>query len=391
MAVNGGARSIRAYDLVTGRQITSLPASTWSWTRSLSDAGTMSVTVADVGGVDRAQIFDSIKPWRAVLADVEFMDRGKDYREEVVHMAGIVTARAFTSKSATFTCTGFAGIFSKLLCINPAFLNVDPTGQIISPDVEPGEVQLPSEWVTHMSGSMPYIHKQLIEMALQWQSLPVQLPDVYEPGDHVRTYYSSDLTSIYDRIRSLTDTKDGAEWFWKPQITSDGTLMHELLLGNPELDTGTWPMNSTTQMTPVTSMEVSEDGADIATDAWAMGGKQDDKVLVARSVSTRLTDQGWPRLMRANTGHQSVSRADTLRGYTDQDVRRDGTAKVFRFDLDQSVGAYYLYPGDSINIKWAAWFSPTPVQSMLKVMSVEGGPDPIWTVHCREKITESQR
>lgn len=372
--------AVIAFDLVTGRRVTGVAASGWSWTRELSKAGSFEAKITDTTGAVPQRLWENTRPWRTVLVDADWVDHS-DGRRLDVHASGVVHSRNFDVTNATLTCDGFGAIFSKLLVISAALRDKVVMGQIIDHEAE--DVVVPQEWMVHVSGSTGDMIRQLVELALQWQSFPIILPAV-QGGTQYRDYYGTDLAMISDRIDDIAGLQGGAEWSWVPQIIG-GRLFHRLDIGSPELVPQRHRIDATLDGVPVTEVTLDESGADMSTDVWASGGKQDDKILIARATSTALTSQGWPRLMATNTSHQSVSEIRTLADHAETDARRGAApSQVFSFKVRRDFRD--ITPGDWIDLKWQSWFMPEARWWQLKVLQVSGDEGEWLTIRARERV-----
>ncbi|AOT24311.1 minor tail protein [Propionibacterium phage B3] len=369
-----------AFDLVTGRMVTRVAASGWSWTRELSKVGTFEAKVTDTDAALPQRLWENARPWRTVLVDADWVDH-PDGRGIDAHASGVVHSRNFDVANATLTCDGFGSVFSKLLVISAALRDAAVSGQIIDHEAE--DVVVPQEWMVHVSGSTGDMIRQLVELALQWQSFPVILP-TQQGGTQYRDYFGTDLALVSDRIDDIAGLQGGAEWTWVPQIIG-GRLFHRLDIGSPELVPQRHRIDATLDGVPVTEVTLDESGADMATDVWASGGKQDDKILISRATSTALTSQGWPRLMATNTSHQSVSEIPTLADHAQTAARRGAApSQVFSFKVRRDFRD--VAPGDWIDLKWQSWFMPEAQWWALKVLQVSGDEGEWLTIRARERV-----
>lgn len=373
--------ALKAFDLVTGTRVTPVTAAGWEWTRELSAAGSMKVDLTSVKAIDSENLMDNTRSWRTVIVDSEWIDDGASGRVEVCRGSGIVFQRTLTADSGTLTCCGFADLFSRLLVINAGLKDQSIAQQVIDPDAE--DVVVPASWRTHISGSTGDMLIELIELALQWQDLPVILP-AKTGGTQYRDYYSVDLATVADRIDDLSAIIGGAEWSWQPRII-DGRLYHEMLVGTPELIPQVHRLDATLPGVPVSDVQYSEDAKDMATDAWSTGGKQDDKILIARSHVPTLEELGWPRLMSAVTNHDSVSEIPTLISHSAAAVA-DGQkpSEVYSFSVSRDYAN--IQPGDHIDLKWRSWFMPQAKWWHLKALQVSGTEGDWLKVSTRERI-----
>lgn len=64
------------------------------------------------------------------------------------------------------------------------------------------------------------------------------------------------------------------------------------------------------------------DGADMTCQAWAVGGKDDDRTLMCRRTTTIPTDVGCMFLQSKDTEHTTVSELRTLQEHALADLAR---------------------------------------------------------------------
>ena len=346
--------AVIAFDFLSGRMVTRVAAASWSWTRELSAEGSFECTVSDVAEAARQNLVENAREWRTVLVDADWVD-GPTGRVLDVHASGIVHSRKFEDSKATFSCAGFASILSRLLVVNHELANRKISGQIL--DHESEDIVVPPDWQMSHGGALADIMVKMLMEAGSYIDLPVTLPD-YEGGTNNRVYYSTDLATVLDRFNDLSNVENGPEYQFTPHII-DGLLSHSLDLGHPELRPEVHRIDATLDGVPVTDVTLDASGADMATDVWASGGKQDDKILVSRATSTSLTDRGWPQLMVADTSHQSVSEIDTLAAHARVTLQRGSEpSEVFSFKVGRDYAT--ISPGDWVDLRWQSWFMPTP-------------------------------
>ncbi len=372
--------AVIAFDFLSGRMVTRVAAASWSWTRELSAEGSFECTVSDVAEAARQNLVENAREWRTVLVDADWVD-GPTGRVLDVHASGIVHSRKFEDSKATFSCAGFASILSRLLVVNHELANRKISGQIL--DHESEDIVVPPDWQMSHGGALADIMVKMLTEAGSYVDLPVTLPD-YEGGTNNRVYYSTDLATVLDRFNDLSNVENGPEYQFTPHII-DGLLSHSLDLGHPELRPEVHRIDGTLDGVPVTDVTMDASGADMATDVWASGGKQDDKILVSRATSASLTDRGWPQLMVADTSHQSVSEIDTLAAHARVTLQRGSEpSEVFSFKVGRDYAT--ISPGDWVDLRWQSWFMPTPKWWALKVLQVSGDEGEWLSVSCRERV-----
>lgn len=373
--------ALKAFDLVSGARVTPVTAAGWEWMRELSGPGLMKVDLTAAKSVDAENLLDNTRSWRTVIVDSEWVDDGAGGRMEVCRGSGIVFQRTLTADSGTLTCCGFGDLFARLLVINAGLKDQSIAQRVLDPDAE--DVVVPAGWRTRISGSTGDMLIELVELALQWQSLPIILP-AKTGGTQYREYYSVDVATVADRIDDLSAIIGGAEWSWQPRIIG-GRLYHEMLVGTPELVPQTHRLDATLPGVPVSEVSYEEDATDMATDAWATGGKQDDQILVARSHVPTLEELGWPRLMSTVTDHGSVSEISTLMDHAKAATKVGSKpSEVYTFSVRRDYAN--VQPGDWIDLKWKSWFTPVPKRSKVKVLQTSGTEGDWIKVSTRERI-----
>lgn len=139
-----------------------------------------------------------------------------------------------------------------------------------------GAGQLPRD-VTSVwaSLSLRTIAKRLVEQAVSHPgaALPIDFePDV--PGTHMREYPGSDLMSVGDALRNLTQVEGGPDITFRPYITADRRHVRwKLMTGDPELtQEGAdhyWDVSAPTPHATATGLE--RDGRDLASRVFVTG------------------------------------------------------------------------------------------------------------------------
>src|SRR5690606_6335938 len=99
---------------------------------------------------------------------------------------------------------------------------------------------------------------------------------------------------------------------------------------------------------PVSGLSVVEDGSALAGLSWAQGGRQSEKLLIAREEDRTLVDAGFPLMETLDTTHSTVSVQSTLDGHAADNLagRVQETwsfaAKAFPLDADGNPAGPHL-------------------------------------------------
>lgn len=368
------------YDFLTGRRVVRVESPSWSFVEELSDPGSMSATLTPTPINATANLYDNTRPWRTVIADVEWGQDAQGRRTETVRCAGLVTKRSFSQDQAVFELIGIGSYLAKVPVISAALKDTPVSGQITNHETK--GVVVPAEWTVHVSGSTADMLTSLVELALAWQAFPVVLP-AKTGGSYYRDWYGTDLATIADHIDDVTNLMAGPEWVWDAVII-DGRLYWRLHCA-PEVARNAWRIDATRPGAPVTEVTLEEDASDMATDGWASGGQQDDKILLSRARSHELTDLGWPYLFGVDKTHDTVSEIQTLDSYAEAIVQ-DGVGPSEVFSVRVRRDQFLVRAGDWLDLRWQAWFMPIPQWWRLKVLRVAGDEGEWLTLSTRRRI-----
>ena len=301
------ALTVHAYDLVTGAHIARIPYGSCTWGDSINEPGDMTVSIplsSITDSMERAGkgIYATLRPWRAILA----VQRGPDH---VLH-AGPVTSRTWdpVGLRLSLTCGGGWTLLGKRLVLNHGLDTAFRDGDVLIDEEHPA-----GPWLLALKGSYRDIARGLVAEALKWGALPISLPAV-EGGPYERNYGGYDLATVSDRLSELADTENGDEIRFTPRVDADGRLTF-LLESEPEIIHHKWSFNATLPGQRIYFTQYGEDGGGFTSDVWAVGGKDDDKTVMARRRGSTLTGAGYPAMQTANKDHTTVSVLSTLQQY----------------------------------------------------------------------------
>lgn len=104
---------------------------------------------------------------------------------------------------------------------------------------------------------------------------------------------------------------------------------------------------------------------------------------MARTISGKLTAEGWPVLQIANTEHSSVSNVATLKSFTAADTAAgDNPQKTIGVQVD--MRRYAVHVGDWADVR----VGPAPDDVLqLKVTNVSGNASSaMLQLQCRERV-----
>lgn len=293
--------TLDAYGGVDGARIARLPFSSLTWSDSISEQGSLE---AEVPGGERF-LGGALRPYGTIVA--------ARAGARVLHAGYVTKATLDRATGAVSVSAGGGGtILEKRLVLNRALKTSWRDGPVIIDEDNP-----PGDWVLALEGSYRDIARGLVEEALAWGGLPIDLPPV-EGGAHERNYRCWDLATVLERLDDLAALDDGPEIRFDPSV-SDGRISFLLRVGDEIVDR-VWRWNPAVPGQGVYLGTTDLDGEPMCTQCFGTGGREEDELLVARSAGGALEEAGWPVLQVANTEHSTVSDLATLRSYVAADV-----------------------------------------------------------------------
>lgn len=309
-------------DMLTGRRIQFLPALTGSWSEAVNDAGDVSCTVSLRNpAVKRLGLYSSAAVGKAFLAAVDgesILQAGPIWDHDWDRDAGKLTLKA----------AGMLSYFDHrvVLPVLAGRLPSDKTTDTRYMPAAPADPDYP--WPTDTRSSLQGIIVQLLSQALSWPSgnVPLTLPSVIA-GTAQRAYAGADLAPVGERIREITQVADGPEIRLTPQWLSDKSGISWVA----EIGTPTQPLLFSEQTrifyvgnrkSSVTKLRANINGKNLASQAYAAGGRSTDKSLVSVSSDPTLTAAGYPLLEAVDSSRATVQELATLQTYSDEMVRR---------------------------------------------------------------------
>lgn len=358
------AIELHAFNGKTGAHITRLAGSSASWSDNINEAGTITATVR--GG---KELRDVLREYGAIIAAVS--------GSRVMH-AGYITRSKRDLANGTWSVDAGGGltILDKRLVMNYALKSSWRDGTVLIDEEHP-----PGSWVLRLRGTYRDVVRGLIAETMKYGALPITLPAVQGGSAHDITYNGWDLAKVSERIGDIGDRDDGPEIRLDPTLTPTWDLKFELKVATEIVDRR-WTWNPLEPRSRVTLGDEDMDGEAMCTECYAIGGKDEDRMLVARASGTALTNRGWPTLQVANTQHSTVSVLATLQSYAKADIATGDAPQ-----RSQSILAGIekeVHVGDWADVR----VGPEDGDVMAyKVVGVKGSTDSdMQTIECRERV-----
>lgn len=228
--------------------------------------------------------------------------------------------------------------------------------------------------------SLGTIIKRLVAESEKWAG--GELPITYESdraGIHERLYEAVDGKPVLDALDDIGALNDGIEYDFVPVVDELDNLSYQLVTGLDGdgriigTDALTW--NTGGERPDIRGWEPNDLISEVATDAYFVGGKGEDVVLMARAIDTTLIDDGWPRVEVWDSSHSTVSVQSTLQSWADGRV--SGVYSRPQFDV-RAVAAFGVRHGDIVEIaSQGHWILPdgNPRERVLAVTQSSSDPD----------------
>lgn len=357
--------TLQLFDGKTGAHIRRINMTKVDWSDSINEDGSISATADEPRSTE-------FREYGHIIAATDGVD--------VVH-AGYLKRASFSEEKGIWTLDGggVLAILEKRLVLNHALDSSWVDGNVVVDEEHPS-----GNWPLRLTGSYSDIISRLIRETLLWGALPI-VPAPLTGGSHERNYNSYDLATVAARIEDIGDLYDGPETRFDATIGSDGALRFNQVTSADagEVVTNQWSWNALVPNSGVVMSDEDFDGEDsMCSQSYGTGGRSDDKLLVARSVSSSLTSRGWPVLQVANKEHSTVSQVATLKSYVSADTMHgDRTPRVCALKVDRSK--YAVKVGDHATVRYGDGAADVVE---LKVTDVSGSSEDLMLdVQCRER------
>lgn len=300
------ACEVHVFDPVNGAHISRMPFSEVSWSDSVSDIGQMTVTIPDCRQLRRIDVNRILREYGSIWAYVDY--------PRILHAGYVKSFDVDEDGSVTVNVGGGWSLWEKRLVLNHNLSSKWTDGYVLIDEENP-----PGDWMLTLTGTYSDIARGLVAESLKWGSAPFVLPSVQGGSSHTRNYQCWDFATVSERLGDLADLIDGPEIRFDPQFSGD-SIRFRLNVGSPEIIDNKWQWFTGVPRSTVRVTGVNGDGSYTTNQSFGIGGRNEDKLLVAMSVSKNLTGRGWPVLQSLNNEHTSVSELSTLQSYVRGDV-----------------------------------------------------------------------
>ena len=309
---------LKAYNGLTGTYLGRLPYTTLSGQDSISDEGSMNAAIPDC---KQLRLIPDLDPYLHDWGTIYAAHMGA----RILH-AGYLTSHSLndTRDELTLTIGGGFTILNKRKVLNVKLRDSWKDGYVLIDEDHP-----PGEWVLNAKGSYSDLIRSLLMETMKWGPLPYDLPDIEGGATHERTWNGWEFPSVWDEISDIADLEDGPEIRLDPRADYNNRIRFRLRVGTPELIDRTWRWNRLAPGQRIMLAGTDCDGGSLTCQHYMIGGKTDDKTLVAKADGTALLDNGWPLLQTADSSHSTISQLPTLQSHA--------RAAIATGDADQST------------------------------------------------------
>lgn len=299
-----------AFEMLTGRRLTPLPASDGAWSVAVNTDETISCTVKSNAAVtQKLDVWGSTTLARnGLLAVVD--------GEPVA--AGPIWKRSYKQgQDITLTAGGLRSYWDRRILLPVAARSQN----LVNPDGSPNTA------LDTVLENLSYgtIAKRWVELMLAWPggSIPMTLP-AEVTGTRRRETKAVELKSLRKLLDDLSNVINGPDIAFRPRWSADGLGIYwemqvgteaKPTLGSSDPTLVRWTVGAETG--GAFGLEVDEDGTGMAEEVFASGGRQSDKVIVSRERSTILAAAGFPLLQAVDTSHTDVVEQATLDDYAE--------------------------------------------------------------------------
>ena len=368
------AAEMHVYDITTGKHVTRLPFTSCSWQESRNREGGMSVELAMTDVLRDMGAHGLLQPWRVIIAYLPA--QGPAHAGPLTYVEWSASDR-----KVILTVGGGLTLLTKRLVIGRRLVKNWRDHSVIVDEQKPaGDLALTLRGPYYRD-----IACQLVDETLQWGALPITLPGFERKGNLTRTYYAWDLATTADRLTDLTNLEDGIEMSFAPRIKDDGSITFDFTAAGQPLNdrsaTGRW--NAVIPDSRIILDSLTDDGADLTSQVWLTGGKDDDRTLMCRRSTDLPQKRGCMFMQSVDTEHTTVSVMKTLQSHAVSDLRRHAfPAETFKFRVGEEKAPRV---GDNIDVTVSDDFIGASTLHVT-ITDVSGTADSDWvTVGAQER------
>lgn len=315
-------------DFLTGRRIQWVPVLDGTWEEILNGAGLLTCTVSLRNRhVKRLDLPRSAVEGKTFLAAVE---------GDQVLQAGPIWSHDYDEDRHRLTLVA-AGAWSYF----------DHRVILPYPTTDPADPAADTNLVSSLQG----IAREWVAQSMEWPNgnVPIMLPDPI-PGTNERNEAGANTASVGTRLSQLTEVKDGPDIQFKPRFQVNRVGVEWVMrVGTPEDPLLHAPQDVTfranVQARSISRLRVRTSGENLATRAYATGGRSDDRVLIRYAENPHLLAQGFPALDAVDASFSTVVRDETMQDHAD-DLRDFGARRTMSVSFDHDtlarpfVGSY---------------------------------------------------
>lgn len=340
-------------DFVTGGPIVDLPVLEGAtWAAQLNRPDSVECTV-DLNDADarKLDLRSAAEPKKTVL-----LARATD--TDIILAWGLLNPRKWNEDAKTLGLSA-TGVRSSWLGSSLVAPPAARTAALTVPDAEGDPVVNPALDTTIANLSLGSRGKRLVEQRLAWPGAPSAafiLPADEVVAGTTDTWLFSSFKSVDAALNDLSNRENGPDFAFDATRAPDKLkllyVMRHGTAAQPRIGTvaGNWGLGGDS---PITGLEVTDNGDDMATASWGSAGRTAGSALMSRSLNDALLAAGYPPLDLVDTSHSDVSVQATLDSYVRANLAFASTPdRTLSFNVrgDAKPGLGEFRPGDTVTI-----------------------------------------
>lgn len=303
------------------------------WTLTFNDECTATIRIRMTDQAERWGVREKTRPVKHSVAILDEQDS--------VAFAGPIKKRSWDGKTLTLNVGDGWTLMKWRLVLNFALKANWVNGEVLIDEKNP-----PGNWVLRAAGlSQGGLGAFIVKEALRWGEMLLDSPSP-AVGTSEETWNCYQFETVYSALQRIAGRVNPPRIRFPSYIDDNGRLRirYEAAAAYGQTHTLFAPIPGQR----VLFDKMDEDSGSVCTQMFGSGGRDDDKLLVARAEDTALEEDGYPLIQAADTSHSSVVWVSTLLDWLKQGVS-DGSTKPESMDFKVSADRQII-PGDRLDI-----------------------------------------
>lgn len=322
---------LNAYGLPDGYRLDRIPFTSCTWHEEWNEAGSMQVTICmdeAARGIDLDAI---LLEQRTMLALFD--------GSTLVHAGPILESPTWDGSLLTVSVGGGWSLFDSRLVLDSRMRDQHIQGYVDLGDEE----NPPTGWQWSYTGNPGEVIRGLIEETGQWGRIPVK-GQRYDGNVKLSMAWNGwEFVTVADAFRDVLETEHGGQLRFDPELNAYGSLGFVARWSETGVTDRSRPFrwNDRSLDNGIVFTGVGSSGVRLANQAWANGGKANDRTVIVR-VDNERTPVGEPLLQVGDSSHNTDGSIDRLRSYATGLLNASRSDRTWNFkvrmDLRPHVG-----------------------------------------------------